>query len=308
MPERLNIQYSDFRSQIMTIEELLYHIERTGIKKILRKYRRASNEHRSCLIESIFLNIPQMPIFIDDTNEGWIVIEGIERIDAIYSFCSNQLSLTSTYFKTEIFEGKTFSSLSLFERSKLLSTKVEVYAINQGLSGKERFGIYMCLKSRNDAASASWCRSRIYPERYALVESLAKKIKPIGNTEVIENRICHLLLAIDYQLYLDGDGKHNIDIAINSILERSDFREIIERNSYDIEKTISCNNSHFGILSKNIYITDALSYHLLKRYNKILTSGEIADRYRQIIKLNKDKAMINAESFCQMIDMIKSYL
>ena len=65
MPERLNIQYSDFRSQIMTIEELLYHIERTGIKKILRKYRRASNEHRSRLIESIFLNIPQMPIFID---------------------------------------------------------------------------------------------------------------------------------------------------------------------------------------------------------------------------------------------------
>ena len=28
MREQLNIQYSDFRSQIMTIEELLYHIQK----------------------------------------------------------------------------------------------------------------------------------------------------------------------------------------------------------------------------------------------------------------------------------------
>lgn len=310
MLEKLNVKYSDFRSQIMTIEELLHHIQLTGINKILSKYRRASNEQRSRLIESIFLSIPQMPFFIDDTKEGWIVIEGIERIDAIYSFCNNKLPLTSTYFKTEMYEGKTFSSLSLFEKSKLLSTKVEVYAINHGLSGKERFGIYMCLKSRNDSAAASWCRSRIYPEEYALVESLAKRISSKSNTDVIENRICHVLLGIEYQRYLNSDGKHHIDNAINSILERPDFREMIGQYSNDIETTISRNIPYPIILSKNLYIADSVSYHLRQRNDKIPSPWEIADRYRQIINSTKDrKMMFNAESFCQTIDIIlKSYV
>lgn len=310
MLEKLNIQYSDFRSQIMTVEELLYHINRTGINRILSRYRHASNEQRSRLIESIFLSIPQMPFFIDDTREGWIVIEGIERIDAIYSFCSNKLPLTSTYFKTGMYEGKTFSSLSLFEKNKLLNTKVEVYAINHGLSGNERFGIYMCLKSRIDSATASWCRSRIYPEEYALVESLAKRISPRIKTDVIENRICHLLLGIDYQRYLCSDDKHHIDNAINSILEKPDFRERMERHSNDIETTISRNIHYPFIFSKDQFIADSVSYHLRQRYDKLPTPLEIVDRYRQIKGQDRDKKIeFNAESFCRAIDIIlKSYI
>ena len=83
MREQLNIQYSDFRSQIMTIEELLYHIQKKGIHNALSQYSRTSRAQQSRLIEAILLNIPQMPFFIDDTRQGWIVIEGTERINSL---------------------------------------------------------------------------------------------------------------------------------------------------------------------------------------------------------------------------------
>ena len=136
MREQLNIQYSDFRSQIMTIEELLYHIQKKGIHNALSQYSRTSRAQQSRLIEAILLNIPQMPFFIDDTRQGWIVIEGTERIKAIYSFCNNKLPLTSTYSGQACTKEKHSSSLSLFEKSKILNTKVEIYAINPGLSGR----------------------------------------------------------------------------------------------------------------------------------------------------------------------------
>lgn len=312
MREQLNIQYSDFRSQIMTIEELLYHIQKKGIHNALSQYSRTSRAQQSRLIEAILLNIPQMPFFIDDTRQGWIVIEGTEHIKAIYSFCNNKLPLTSTYFRTGMYEGKTFSSLSLFEKSKILNTKVEIYAINPGLSGQERFGIYMCFKSRNDATAASWCRSRIYPEKYAGIVRLARKINSqlrgyTGSSDAMENRICHLLLGIHYKSYLDNGDIHHIDHAINSFFEASDFMEMLENHSEEIARTLWTYDNRFSSGTRLQLITDSVTFHLRRMCHDIPSQTQLTDRCRQILSADKEN-ITNAESFCRTIDTIlKSY-
>lgn len=313
MREQLNIQYSDFRLQIMTVEELLSYISHTSIPHLLARGRRTSREQRSWLIEALLLNIPQMPFFIDDTREDWIVIEGIERMDALYSFCSDKLPLTSTYFRTGMYEGKTFSSLSLFEKSKILNTKVEIYAINPGLSGQERFGIYMCFKSRNDATAASWCRSRIYPEKYAGIERLARKINSqlrgyTGSSDAMENRICHLLLGIHYKSYLDNGDIHHIDHAINSFFEAPDFLEMLENYSEEIARTLWTYDHRFSSGTKLQLITDSVIFHLRRMYHDIPSQTQLTDRCRQVLSADKEN-ITNAESFCRTIDTIlKSYL
>lgn len=314
MHTELRIQYSDFRSQIMTIEELFSHLSCLGTVHILSKSSRTSRAQQSRMIEAILLNIPQMPFFIDDTQQSWTVIEGIERMEAIYAFISNKLSLTSTYFRTGVYEGKTFSSLSLFERNIILNTKVEVYAINSGLSGQERFGIYMCFKSRNDSAAISWCRSRIYPQEYAEIEKLAKRINShrkdyIGNSDVMENRICHLLLGINFQSYLHSDDKHHIDHAINALFEQSNYLEVLKNYSTEMENILLNNRGHSNTgIPKIQFIADSVAFHLHHTNHQVPTFQQLAERYKQIMPPNK-AITFTAESFCHTIDMIlKSYL
>lgn len=64
MHTELRIQYSDFRSQIMTIEELFSHLSCPVNIHIFSKYSRTSRAQQSRIIEAILLNIPQMPFFI----------------------------------------------------------------------------------------------------------------------------------------------------------------------------------------------------------------------------------------------------
>lgn len=308
----VNIQYDDFRTQIMSVEELLRHCDKVGFPRMMANARRISAGQRSRIVEALLLGVPQQPLFVDDTEQKWMVIDGAARMDAIYSFCRSGMPLTSLFFKMDKYEGKTFDSLSLFERTKLLNTKIVVHALNPGISPQERFGIYICLKPRIDAAALKWCRSRIFVEPYRLVEELAEKIgeslplRP-NRTDAIENRICHLLVGSGYRHFLDSHTNHHMDAVVNSLLGSSDFPLRMKELSAGIEDTlkVTCRlpASELPVRYRSLY--DSVFYHV--RSSGIADSFQ--EKFWQLLEQGRDSVGFSrpedsAENLCDKINEI----
>lgn len=226
----------------MTVEEIVGKWERYGVSQRYFSTDHTYSEQRSRIIETLLIGMPQQPIFIDDTEYEWNVIDGEERVKAYVDFCTGRLKLTSLYFKMNQYEGKTVNDLSLLARKKILSTEITVNVLNPGLSRQERFGIYACLKPRLDSDTLSACRKRIYIPNYGEIVNLAKTIQRglliQKRTTVLENEICHLLVAIDYKSSDFQENRYHIDVAANAILEREDFSQFFMRHANRIAETL----------------------------------------------------------------------
>jgi len=190
----------------------------------------------------LLIGMPQQPIFIDDTEYEWNVIDGEERVRAYVEFCTGRLKLSSLYFKMSQYEGKTFDDLSLLAQKNVLNTEITVNVLNPGLSRQERFGIYACLKPRLDSDTLSACRKRIYGPIYGEIVNLSKTIQRglylQRRTSVLENDICHLLVAIDYKSSDYQKNRYHIDVAANAILEREDFPQFFNQHANKIAETL----------------------------------------------------------------------
>lgn len=237
-----DIRYNDFRRQIMTVEEVVKNWEQYGSNRRTVFSSYSYSEQRSRIIETLLIGMPQQPIFIDDTEYEWNVIDGEERVKAYFDFCTGRLKLTSLYFKMNQYEGKTIGDLSILARKNILNTEITVNVLNPGLSRQERFGIYACLKPRLDSDTLSACRKKIFAPNYDSIVNLAKEIKGglniWGRTTVLENEICHLLVAIDFKSSDFHEGRYHIDVAANAILVREDFSQLFRQNAQQIAETL----------------------------------------------------------------------
>lgn len=228
----VHIGYNDFRTQIMSVEDLLYRFNETDATSSVTSFRRPTQAQSSRIIESVLLGMPQPVLYIDDTNEEQVVIEGAEHIYAYYAFCKKGLRLSSLYFKKDQYEGRTFPELSPLAQSNILNTKITVNVLNSGLTSHERFGIYLCLKSRIDATSLQWCRSKIFGKKYQWIRNLAKSVSKTKRTETLESMVCYMLVGKYYQLFLNGGGLTQIDAAANLIMEKI-YDDAFERGIAD---------------------------------------------------------------------------
>lgn len=237
-----DIRYNDFRRQIMTVEEVVKNWYRHGVFRRTGYRDYSYSEQHSRIIETLLIGMPQQPIFIDDTEYEWTVIDGEERVKALYDFCMGRLKLTSLYFKMNQYEGKTIDDLSLLARNNILNTEIVVNVLNPGLSRQERFGIYACLKPRLDSDTLSACRKKIYSPNYGEIVNLASFVQRdlgiLRRTTVLENEICHLLVAIDYKSSDYHEGRYHIDVAANNILDREDFFMFFRGNASKIADTL----------------------------------------------------------------------
>lgn len=247
----------------MTVEEIVGKWERFGgaRRSLFSDY--SYSEQRSRIIETLLIGMPQQPIFVDDTEYEWNVIDGEERVKAYVDFCLGRLKLTSLYFKMNQYEGKTINDLSLLAQKNILSTEIIVNVLNPGLSRQERFGIYACLKPRLDSDTLSACRKRIYGPNYGEIVNLAKTIQRgfylHRRTSVLENEICHLLVAIEYKSSDYQENRYHIDVAANAILEREDFLQFFMHHANKIAETLRKTLTG-GRLLKHTIIKQSVDY------------------------------------------------
>lgn len=306
-----DIGYNDFRIQIMSVQDILFHCKEVGFWQNMKGVRRASLDQRSRIVESILLGIPQPPVYVDDTDMQWTIVYGYERIDALYSFCISGMALSSLYFKMDQYEGRTFSSLSPLERNKILNTKITVNVINPGLSRQERFGVYLCLRNSTDTSVLRWCRKKIYPYEYTFIERLAGELVKHRNLSIyfprIENYICHLLVGINYDKFMKSDKKHNLDAAVNAIIESYDFEDFIKDKAEDILRAFDdLDFRQLRSVASNMMIDSlflAVRYHMRNLDMRFeIPYEKFYDICRSIPQLRDMDD--SAESFCSSIGLL----
>ena len=299
----VNIGYNDFRTQIMTVEDLLYSFNETDATTSVVQFRRPTQAQSSRIIESVLLGMPQPMLYIDDTNEERVVIEGAEHMYAYYAFCKNGLQLSSLYFKKDQYEGRTFPELSPLAQSNILNTKITVNVLNPGLTPHERFGIYLCLKSRIDATSLQWCRTKIFGKKYSWIRDLARSVSMMRRTETIESLICYLLVGKYYQLFLKGGGLTQIDAAANLIMEQvydGGFESDIKDDFKQVLITFFEQRRQFIIQPKAVALYLSVLYNLYKENGNCKKAEKVFNvegkRYFALLRTDD-----SAETFSRVI-------
>lgn len=299
----VHIGYNDFRTQIMTVEDLLYRFNETDATNSVTSFRRPTQAQSSRIIESVLLGMPQPVLYIDDTNEDQVVIEGAEHMYAYYAFCKKGLRLSSLYFKKDQYEGRTFPELSPLAQSNILNTKITVNVLNPGLTSHERFGIYLCLKSRIDATSLQWCRTKIFGKKYQWVRNLAKSVSQTKRTESVESMICYMLVGKYYEMFFEGNRLTQIDAAANLIMEQA-YDGALERGIADDLRSVLNNfleqKRRIIIRPKVVALYLSALYYLKNdrvgrnRLDKLF--NEEGRRYNMLLQSDD-----SAEAFCHAI-------
>ncbi|BBR38099.1 hypothetical protein WP3W19E03_06240 [Aeromonas veronii] len=90
---------------------------------------RWTNKKRSLLIESFLLNIPVPPIFLFERDYGeYEVIDGRQRIETIHAFFSNEFSLNSLEYWSEL-NNKRFTELPVVLQRGLLRRSISAIVL-----------------------------------------------------------------------------------------------------------------------------------------------------------------------------------
>lgn len=120
---------------------LLYDRKRYG-ELIIPEYQRKEGiwgePEKAKLIESILLDLP-LPIFYfaEKENGDWIIVDGLQRINAMLGFINNELTL-SKLVELEGLNGKTFKELDRASQRKLREFQLTSYVIDMK-EGNNRF-------------------------------------------------------------------------------------------------------------------------------------------------------------------------
>lgn len=265
--EDFDIGYSDFRTQIMTIKELVNLWDNYAVSNRESAVFDISRTQCSRYIEAILIGMPLQSVYVDDSMGEWYYISGGERVQSFVEFCNDVYPLNSLYFKEDLYGGLYFSELSNLAKQKILTTHIQVFVLNPGLTRQERFGIYMCLKPRVDSEALKSCRRKIYPEYYYLIETIAREIKDkMGlrnrSTANLESEICHLLVLINYKMFLNYGRTVSMDFAANELLGSGDIISIINALRLDI-----------------IYLLSNERYSKLQRYSVLVRDMYNAARF-----------------------------
>lgn len=302
-----DIKINDFRKQIMTVGEIVEIMQNRIDDNHSFLARGWSREQNSRCVESLLIGLPQPPLYVDNNDDDWYIFDGAERVKAYSDFISGKFFLSSLYFKSSQYEGKTYDDLSFLAKRNLLNTEIQVNVLNPGLSKEDRFGIYMCVKSRIDADSLRACRKKIYSKNYLLIENFARQILNDGTmmnlrrTSTIENEICHLLVASTYKAYLDKEFKYNIDLVSNMILDDNNFESFWKQVENKIYTTYSVSSSTRATLlfpRKRDYF-NAVIFHLGLDN---ITESMFQEAYRQLEASARETQTVDV--FCRNIDLL----
>ena len=253
---------NDFRTQIMTVKELIkgWYSNVQENKNALGRI--PSKAQKSRYVEALLIGMPLQPFYVDNSDGKWVYIDGGERICSYAEFEQNQFPLTSLYYKMQQYDGMYFRDMSTLAKQNILQAKVQVHVLNSGLSRQDRFGIYACLKSRLDSDTLRSCRKRIYHDSYYVIEAIAEEVVKdenhrIRKTASLENEICHLLVSVFYKDFVSSGRIAHIDTVVNELLDETKLVSFVDDNRERIISVLRKNSGaimrQHGVHAQDLY-------------------------------------------------------
>ena len=199
---------SDMRRQVLTTKELIdiLHLDNAECARLYKDEGKWSSRQMSTFIESMLMDLPQEPIIADSSFGNWLIIKGLEQLNAISRFVTGQLTLTNIYFRSELYYGKSWDDLSLTSKQKINNLKFEVYVVNKSVDACTRFGLYLLLNPAATFKRMNDYRHDLFPVGYSTFNSWIRgklnmseiSDKQKKNLPRLELILLHLLLLYTY--------------------------------------------------------------------------------------------------------------
>ncbi|MCQ9634194.1 DUF262 domain-containing protein [Chryseobacterium sp. WG23] len=157
----------DIRQQQFPVFHLLKMIEHHRIELWREEYyQRKGNSwnkaQMSRLIESIIMRIPLPIFYFDGSDEPWKVIDGLNRLNTLYSYIFEKTwGLEGLEFMTD-FTGYKFSDLPYQYQRAIEETVLQAYIINPGTPNRVKLNIFQRINTGGKSLSNQEVRNAYY--------------------------------------------------------------------------------------------------------------------------------------------------
>jgi len=242
----------------MSINEVLYLMENNEIEIDTNMHRRFiwNVKKQSLFIDSLYQNFPTPNIFLytDESNIKYKVIDGIQRLQTIYSFMTNKLKIN---LKESKLHGYTFSTLNHFDQLKLKRSILNVTVLeNIGNDNKVIEEIFYRLNIGGTSLNNQELRNRMYDGvMMDVINSLNVNNKlwrifyksPIDKRYRDSEEILKFFTLVSQENYKEYSFSRLLQEQMDDFIKfyRND-RELAEQMAYNFEKTISIIFNEFG--------------------------------------------------------------
>jgi hypothetical protein len=258
--------------------------------------------------------------YLDGTIKPWRVIDGLQRLNTIVSFLSNEFKLKSLeylekdcedlYFKDEQFPG--------FLKERILNAELTAYVISPGTPEDVKYNIFQRINTGGLKLNGQEIRNAIFkgkPVQFTKELAAAEIFKKATNGKVtprrmIDREYVNRFIAFQVFNYEDYSGKMDLflsealfDLYHRSELDMNEIKDlfglsmhrafqIFEGNAFYRPKS----NSQWG-RQPNKAVFDTLSWNLLElsetEYSYIL-SNKIRFKKEYSKFMNEDEAMFKS--------------
>jgi hypothetical protein len=306
----------DIREDPQTIFELLrkYDNGRLIIDPDFQRNRVWKLDQKSKFIESVILNFPLPPWYLNQTKEGkLIIVDGLQRTTALHEFVNDKFNLSGLEALTKL-NGYTFSELKELPgdyETRIEDKKLYIYLIKPSVPVKVVYDIFNRVNTGGTKLERQEVRNCIFSgkstkllkqlsEKEYFIKAIAKGVSPkrMKDREVILRYLAFKLF--DYEKDYQGDMSDFVERAMKKI-NLMDEREI-ELLKNDFERVMNLTFNFFGPINFryrgriNIAIFESVCYFFYARSDNFL------EAHKKSIQENFIKLLENPE----YLDAIRS--
>lgn len=271
-----------------------------------------SQKQKSQFIESVILNFPLPPFYVNENREGkYIIVDGLQRTTALHQFLNNEFSLEGLE-ALEHLNGKEFDDLKKISgayQTKIEDKKLILYVLRPSVPTEVIYDLFKRINTGGTQLERQEVRNCIFigkatkllnelSESEIFKRAIGNGISPerMKDKEVILRYLAFQIL--DYNKDYQGDISPFVEDAMRKMNKMSD--EEIEKLKVNFCRVMKLTHEFFGdrnfrvpLKGKvtrgrlNIAALESIGYFFSKQ------SDEFLQRHKATIVKNFDRLLMN---------------
>lgn len=312
MPEEV-----DIREDPQTVYEWIRKLDR-GLLIIDPEFQRNlvwKPEQKSQFIESVLVNIPLPPLYVNQRNDGkYIVVDGLQRTSTLNDFVKDEFPLTGLKLLSDL-NGRKFSELEPKEQARIEDRKLLIYVIKPTVPLPMVYDIFHRINTGGTQLTRQEIRNCFYlgkatrllkklSEQEYFRQAIGRGISP-NRMKDREAILRYLAFRIqDYEIFYKNDMDAFLGEAMKTINQMSD--EQLHLLEVDFERVMNWTYDLFSMENfrlptsstrgrVNIALMEAVSYFfaeqtdtfimehrsaIVRNYHRLLENTEFIDAIR----------------------------
>ena len=320
----------DYDTHEFTIEVILSKLKKNEI--FIPQYQRKfvwSEKKKSKLIESLLINIPIPYLFLADTESGDLeIVDGVQRLLSIYSFCKNDSKLELPdldYCKDELklqnleklpkLNGKYFTDLLESRRKRFLNKTIRAIVLTEKADEDVRFDLFERINTGSDVLRDMEKRRGAFQGLFTdFIKDLAKDslfTSVLNVTDRKKQRREDEELILRFFAY--SDNYLNFVKSVQNFLDEYLIRKKKKKKNLtstelenkknnkrlELKNTLHFAQNNFGI---NLYKNQKTKQNSRVRFEALSVGTNLALRQKpNLLNQNIDVSWINSNDFLKLV-------